>query len=456
MSIRGERWLVVAFVLMLPFVTFKLRGADEIEYFSYLPSLVIDQDLDFANEYLHFHSHDPVGLKGFKETFLDRREPLTGRPINFAPIGSALLWSPFYLLAHLAVVVAARAGLPVVADGVSWPYLVAVCFASAFYGFLGLRLTARILVEHFHVEERSALLATFALWFGSPLLYYMTVAPGFSHATSLFVVALLLKRFLEESERKMSDLRLERWAWIGFFGGLAGSVREQDGFFLLLPGLWLVGDAVRRLAPLQLLARGAVMAGAAFVALVPQLLAYKAINGRFGPSTLVARKMDWSAPHAWGVLFDPGHGLFLWTPVLLVAVLGLLVRLLSRREATAALFVVGFAVQTWLSGSVQSWTMAGAFGSRRFLSLVPVFALGLAFVLSGLRKRTPALAGLVVAFAVWWNVSLMVQFGLRIMDRQKLVWPDVAINQVTAVPPRLFGVVHGYLTDREALVRGTR
>ncbi|MCM2254400.1 MAG: hypothetical protein NDJ94_01895 [Vicinamibacteria bacterium] len=456
MSIRGERWLAIAFLLLLPFVTPKLRGADEIEYFSYLPSLVMDQDLDFSNEYLHFYSRDPKGLQGFKETFLDRREPVTGRPINFAPIGSALLWSPFYLLAHVAVVIAARSGLPVVADGVSWPYLAAVCFASAFYGFLGLRLMARLLVHHFDVEERTALFATFALWFGSPLLYYMTVAPGFSHATSLFAVALLLTRFLEESERTMKGLRLERWAEIGFLGGLAGSVREQDGFFLLLPGLWLLGEAVRRRAPLLLLARTAVMAGAAFVALIPQLLAYHALNGRFGPTTLVARKMDWSGPHVWDVLFDPGHGLFAWTPLLLLAVLGLVARLAAKREAATALFVVGFAVQTWLSGSVQSWTMAGAFGSRRFLSLLPVFALGLAFVLSALRRRTPALAAIVVALAIWWNVSLMVQFGLKIMDRQKLQWPDVAVKQVTEVPPRLFEVVQRYLTDREALVRGTR
>ena len=36
----------------------------------------------------------PQGLAGFKATFLDRREPPPGGHINFAPLGSALLWSP--------------------------------------------------------------------------------------------------------------------------------------------------------------------------------------------------------------------------------------------------------------------------------------------------------------------------------------------------------------------------
>jgi len=101
---------------------------------------VFDRDLEFGNEYQHFYDADPEALRGFKETFLERREPRTGRHINFAPLGSGLLWSPFYLLAHLGVLAACGAGMEVAADGFSWPYVAAVCYASALYGFLGLLL----------------------------------------------------------------------------------------------------------------------------------------------------------------------------------------------------------------------------------------------------------------------------------------------------------------------------
>ena len=53
----------------------------------------------------------------------------------------------------------------------------------------------------------------------------------------------------------------------------------------------------------------------------------------------------------------------------------------------------------------------------------------------------------------WWNVSVMVQFGLRLMDRQRLEWPRVAISQFTEVPPRLLRVAALFFTDRERLVR---
>ena len=90
----------VATVITLALVSTKVRGADEIEYVSHLRSLVFDRDLDFTNEYEHFYRENPQSLGAFKETFLDRREPATNRPINFAPIGSAVVWSPFYLAAH--------------------------------------------------------------------------------------------------------------------------------------------------------------------------------------------------------------------------------------------------------------------------------------------------------------------------------------------------------------------
>ena len=68
--LEGRGLLLAVFLLTLPLVTPRLRGADEIEYFAYLRSLVFDADLEFGNEYQHFYDGDPQGLAGFKETFL--------------------------------------------------------------------------------------------------------------------------------------------------------------------------------------------------------------------------------------------------------------------------------------------------------------------------------------------------------------------------------------------------
>jgi hypothetical protein len=451
--VSGRRWLAAVFVLTLPLVTPRVRGADEIEYFSYLPSLVFDHDLDFGDEYRYFHDRDPEGLAGFKATFLDRREPATGRHINFGPIGSALLWSPFYLLAHAGTLAARALGAAVAADGMSTPYQAAACAASALYGFLGLLLVHAVLVRYGGWADGVATLAVLGLWLGTPVLYYMTLAPAFAHTSSLFAVSLLVWLWLR-ARAKGDGGRTRDWALVGLAGGLCALVREQDGLFLAIPLLWLAYDAARRRAWGRGLARAGALGAVALLTVVPQLLTYRALTGRFGPSRLVTRKVSYWSPHFFEVLFDPGHGLYAWTPLLLLATAGLGLALWQRRDAVTALLAVGLLLQVWINGALESWTQAGAFGSRRFVAATPLFAWGLAALLAAARSalgRVPVAAAL--ALFVWWNVSLMVQFGLKLMDRQRLEWPRVAWNQLTEVPPRLGRVAVLFFTDRERLVR---
>ena len=77
-----------------------------MQYFAYLHSLYFDGDLDFRNEYQHFAD---IGLKNgdpavFNALLRDNPQdpplnPQTGVYRNVAPIGSALLWSPGFVLA---------------------------------------------------------------------------------------------------------------------------------------------------------------------------------------------------------------------------------------------------------------------------------------------------------------------------------------------------------------------
>jgi hypothetical protein len=456
--LSGTGLLVLIFVATLPLVTPRIRASDEIECFAYLHSVVFDHDLEFGNEYQYFYDRDPQGLAGFKATFLDRREPLTDRHINFAPIGSAVLWAPAYLLVHVGLLATHGLGLPVTADGLSWPYALAVCLASALYAFAGLVLTHRALRRSASVQEPAASWTIVALWLATPVLYYMTLAAGFAHACSLFSVALLLSLWLRWREA----LTLSQAALLGAVGGLAGLVREQDILFVLVPAADL---GLRSLVRRDLVRGGlrlGLMGGAAALVFLPQLFAYKTINGTFGPSSFVARKMSrFASPHFLEVLFNPGHGLFVWSPIVLVAIVGLVVLIVRRRQLVPALLLAGFLAQVWVNGAIESWHMAGAFGARRFVSSTFVLAWGLSFVLAGLAARRRLwLPALLMGVSVWWNLSLMAQFGLRLInhegDRQYLEWPRVARNQITEVPPRLAHAAFLFFTDRDRLVREIR
>src|SRR5437867_1407801 len=126
--------LVLLFVVSLPAVTRRLYASDEIQYFSFLRSLWFDRDLSFDNEYRYFYDHGIARGPGFRETFLELTTP-TGLRYNFGTIGCALLWSPLYAVADAGVRIARTRGSSVEADGFSRPYIAAVAYGSALYGF---------------------------------------------------------------------------------------------------------------------------------------------------------------------------------------------------------------------------------------------------------------------------------------------------------------------------------
>src|SRR5262249_19443606 len=123
------------------------------------------------------------------------------------------------------------------ADGYSAPYIAAVAYGSAIYGFLAVLLSlgiARRLVGH-------GFGASVAIWIGTPLLFYMYVAPPMSHACSAFAVSLFLWTWLPVRER----WNLRGVVVLGVTGALMAMVREQDVFFLAAPAIDFVRWAGR-------------------------------------------------------------------------------------------------------------------------------------------------------------------------------------------------------------------
>ncbi|HEY8550572.1 MAG TPA: hypothetical protein VIL35_11495 [Vicinamibacterales bacterium] len=448
--------LTLAFVVSLPLVTPRIYASDEVQYFSYLRSLWFDRDVSFENEYRHFYDTGVTQYPGFHETFLER-ETETGRRISFATIGSALLWSPFYAVADAAVRTGIAGDVP--RDGFSRPYVAAVAFGSAFYGWLavviGWAMARRL------GWSRGALAAALAVWVGTPIFFYMYIAPPMSHGCSAFAVASFLAVWLLVRERWSAGGAMA----LGALAALMGMVREQDLFVAAGPAidwgwqLWRAGRG-RDAVTARRLVVAAVAGGIAFtIAYLPQLWAYLVLNGYPGPSRLVARKMNWLAPHALGVLASPQHGLLFWTPLVLLPLAGLILaaaRERTRRGSELAIVALALlaviAVQVYVAGSVESWTVAGAFGQRRFVGLSAVFIVGLAALASTAstsRARATAFA-IAVALCVWWNVGLMAQFGSGLMDRQRLEIGRNAYHTFVTVPSRLPDLAYRYLFRRSS------
>ena len=113
------------------------------------------------------------------------------------------------------------------------------------------------------------------------------------------------------------------------------------------------------------------------------------------------------------------------------------------------------ALQVYVSGAVESWTVAGAFGQRRFVSITMLLVVGLAVI----RERAAAwrsgriAVNAAIALAVWWNVALMAEFGTQLMDRHRLELGRNAYDAFVTLPAMAPELVYRYLSHRSSFYK---
>lgn len=480
---RGMLVILALFVLLLPISLPRIYATDEVQYYAYLRSIYFDGDLDFRNEYEHFaqlgeqqNPPDPAVSNALLRTDALNPNPRTGKLRNVAPIGSAILWSPGFVLADGAVLMARALGSTVSRDGYSRPYIWAVCLMSALYALGGLLLSYRLARRY--TGMFAATLATIGIWLASPLLMYTYILMPWSHPAGFFLFALVLTLWMRiRDAQRTGTPTLRSWAALGLAAGLMTITREQLGLLLLIPALdglfYYVKYIRQRDWPRAgaLVTRHAMFIAVFVLALVPQLLTYQILNGQPTPSATVGGKLVWCSPHFIDTLidFDPrpspfcpiandisanfppfAHGALLWSPILVPALLGLFA--LARRDRwLALLLLLGFVGQTYINGAFgTTWHLTRSFGFRRLIECTPIFVLGLAALIEwwGTRGRR-ALPLALVAFLIYWNIGLIAQWTfVRPELRNGLIWDGMLRAQFIEVPGRVAGKLDDVLFHR--------
>jgi hypothetical protein len=454
-------YLIVLFLLSLPLVNPLVRG-DGVGYYAYVRAVLINHNLHFEKDWLMANSsfaQGRVDASGHLQT--DQYSP-TGYVKNHFSVGPAILWAPFLIAAHGAVLVMDRVGAHIPADGYSRPYLTVMAAGTAFYGFLGL-LLAFDMSSHY-VEERWALLATLGIWFGSSLPVYMYFNPSWSHAHSAFAVAL----FLWYWHRTRGERTFSQWLLLGLMAGLMINVYYPNAILLLIPALEAAVNYSRVIKAtahnatdaIDLLGKQALFVAVTGTALVPTLVTRKIIYGTlFESGYPPIRTWFWTSPKLLPVLFSTDHGMLAWTPILILAILGLLF-FWRRDHLFGAGLILSVLAFYYFIASYPDWDGISSFGNRFFISMTSVFILGLSATLeffthwSKRLGRNITTASCVVALLVLWNFGLMFQWGSHMIPvRGPVSFSEVARNQFFVVPRKLDGYLQAYLFKRKALMQ---
>ena len=456
---RYRRILFILFLCSLPLINPIVHG-DGVGYYAYARAPLIQHNLHFEQDWLHANLlfSQSRTLPNGQLSAAEYTE--TGYVSNLFSIGPALLWAPFLLVAHGIVLLCNAYGAHIPADGFSFPYLVAMALGTAIYGFLGLLFSYSLARKY--VEERWAFLATLGIWGASSLPVYMYFNPAWSHAHSVFAVAL----FLWYWERTRGSRTFSQWILLGLISGLMLNVYFANGVFLVLPlieSLVHYWDAWKT----EDFREAASVFTANFCYLLTMILCfiptlttrYIIFGGFFRFSSYQHAAWDWTAPHWYSILFSSEHGILIWTPILALAIIGL-VFVPRRAKVLTSYLSAGAAAFFYLISCYPDWAGISAFGNRFFISVTPIFIFGLALLLQRFggsfrsSVRAFSVAASVLILFIVWNAGFIFQWGAHLISpRGPVSLSEVAYNQVFVVPREVSADLRRYFFRRKALMQ---
>jgi hypothetical protein len=368
----------------------QLTWSDAEGYYMYLPAIFIYQNfIDVPiRSTSQFHRIESTGAYFDKYTF-----------------GVAFMQLPFWLVADIY---ARNSSYP--RDGYSRPYQLSIFFASFFYAMTGLFIMFKLLRKKYGLVL--SLLVTVCIFYGTNLMYYSTVEAGMSHSFSFFLVNVLVAltpAFYQNRSIKYLFL-------LAVVVSLMVFARPTNAIAVLYLLLYRVNDrsnlfdrvryGIEHIPRYIFLAVPFVIFGAV------QVLLWKEMRG--GEVVLYSYDAEpgfiyWSDPKFWKVLFSVQNGLFIYAPILLFGLVGIVYGAIKNEPNYRLLLGILF-IYTYVFASWWAWWFGGAYGHRCYVDLLIFFAFPMAhsfqYALRSKKKIVPALTWILIFVFVFYSIRM--------------------------------------------------
>lgn len=440
---KSTRWRLYVGVLLLAYVLAWGAGlskaylinngridffpTDAGGYYAYLPSLMLDGDLDFTNQQQHqFGSDTPGWFMGVNSD---------GR--NRYPIGMAVSLVPSFAVAHgVSLVLHGLTGSAWFSPtGYTLVYNALNLALMMGYGLMGLMLMDDLMTRRYALRGGVVAAAVLTFWLGTNYVWYYVREPFMSHVVGgFFVIAsvYVLDRVLEAIRER--DLAWWHLPLLTFVVAMAGLSRLTNVFVWPMVA-YLVVQLVRQRLWGQTLKSLPLMVVAALPMLL-QIVIWRQSAGVTVHTNLesVGYRSDevfnWTSPALIETLISSRHGLFFWSPIYLFSAWGILwyvVRRQGYRDALLGCMLLGFLTLWYINSSWYAWWFGPAVGGRAFLELAGLFVFGFAFAYEQLRTQRRSVRRLVVGLlmlAALVNAGLIGMRLLNLIDHQDylLTW----------------------------------
>jgi len=211
---------------------------------------------------------------------------------------------------------------------------------------------------------------------------------------------------------------------------------------------------------LQLAMNHVLFAVVMIACLLPTFISRFVIYGNpFESGYFSLRDWAWRSPYFLAVLFSSEHGLLVWTPVVALSCIGVAIFALREPRIGGAILAAMVAFY-FLIACYPDWAGISSYGNRFFVSLTPIFIIGLAVFFDRVaqffasQRTAMAALGVATALLVAWNLGFIFQWGTHLVPaRGPIVWSEMIHNQFAVVPREIAGKAAGYLFHRSNLMQ---
>ncbi|MDB5228016.1 MAG: hypothetical protein JWN78_2209 [Bacteroidota bacterium] len=370
---------------------------DAAGYYMYLPSFFYDDLGKIHNKELIMQHHPFDGFDEIGGTFNQ----------NFIikyTCGIAILELPAFAVAH---VWAKAAHYPL--DGFSFPYQVCINFWSILFAILGLWMLRKILLRYFTDEAVAVTLIT--LCAASNLYNFISFSGNMSHSYlfTLYAAMLLLTDNFYKRPSFITTILL------GLCAGMAVLIRPTEMICMIIITCWGLTsfeDLKKRFLFFKdHFLKIFVFAAAAFLIGSIQLLYWKTYTGHwlywsYGPQ----EKFDFLQPHIFNGLLSYRKGWFVYTPVMILSVVGWWYLFKYFRSLFSPLFIF-FILNIYFVFSWYNWWYGGSFSQRGVVQSYAVLAFPIAalFQISFRKKIARYILFAFIIFCTWLNFVMTYQ-----------------------------------------------
>ena len=322
--------------------------SDGFGYYVYLPALLYG---DFTFGFVEAGGWEhPLSL-------ID----VAGNTINKYPVGVAVMESPFFIAAHLLSLLRDFITGSVTATGYTNLYQYMVLFGGVFYWVIGTALLYMLLKKYFGFSKKISLVACVIITYGTNLFHYASYDACFSHIYSYFLLNLFLY-YLCWYEKRDTDEKNKLWQTciFGFLAGLIFMCRNTNIVFVftyILYGVSSWKTFKARVITILKPHRAVPIILAGCVTILPQLLYWHVATGHWFVYSYGSNEpFYWLNPQIGNFLFSIRKGLFVWNPILLLALLGIFFAYKKRQKLFTGLLVflvlIVYISSAWWGGMV--------------------------------------------------------------------------------------------------------